>query len=433
MGKTWAKVGPQELIALLTAYIESGDKTAAGRAVGFSRETARFHIRKWLRGDYALVKGIPDHKLHAQMSTFGSSPVPVVPPAVHLDEETIPTEELVLARLRRHEMGLDDLAGHFKVSRGQMLDIIDRLKVDGANIHEFSGRYSVPREPVQGFQHAPERFEYESDPEGWFHFGVVADTHLGSKYARLDVLNDLYDLYAGAGITRVYHAGNWIEGVARFNKYDLLPGAHGMEEQVDMFVRDYPSRHNINTYFIDGDDHEGWFSQREGVEIGRFAEMKAHRAGRADLRYLSYMEAYITLRHAKTGATNRMLVQHPGGGSAYAESYTVQKIIESFQGGEKPAVLFCGHYHKMSYNLVRNVHAVQPGCTKDQDIWGRKKRLHYTLGGVTIRMRMDDAGAITRFIPEFHQYFDRGYYNNQWSLSGAITQSPITRKAAKHG
>lgn len=428
MGKPQTRIGPQALRKLLTAFIETNDKTAAGRAVGVSRETARFHIRKWLRGEYVHIPGIPDFHPHTEAS-FQSSP----PPAAPTISPELPESHDVIARLRKDSFTLDEIAGHFQITRGQAVDLLDRLKLEGANLHEFDGRYQVMATPAQGFPHHPDRFEYESDENGWFHFGVVADTHIGSKYARLDILHDLYDIYARDGITKVYHAGNWVEGVARFNKFDLLPGAHGMEEQVEMFIRDYPQRSGMNTFFIDGDDHEGWWSQREGVEVGRFAEMKAHKAGRADLRYLSYMEAFITLRHKRTGAANKMLVQHPGGGSSYAESYTVQKIIESFQGGEKPAILICGHYHKMSYNLVRNVHALQPGCTKDQDIWGRKKRLHYTLGGVSIRMKMDEKGAIVRFQPEFHQYFDRGYYNNQWSQSGPITQGSITKKAGHHG
>ena len=42
--------------------------------------------------------------------------------------------------------------------------------------------------------------------------GGIADTHIGSKYERLDVLNSLYDRFADAGVTSVFHGGNWIDG-----------------------------------------------------------------------------------------------------------------------------------------------------------------------------------------------------------------------------
>ena len=37
----------------------------------------------------------------------------------------------------------------------------------------------------------------------------------------------------------------------------------------------------------------------------------------------------LVWRHAVTGAVSRYHVMHPGGGTAYATSYTVQKIVES--------------------------------------------------------------------------------------------------------
>jgi hypothetical protein len=65
------------------------------------------------------------------------------------------------------------------------------------------------------------------------------------------------------------------------------------------------------------------------------------RGGRKDLINLGYMECFIPLKHAKTGVTSMVHVIHPGGGSAYAISYTMQKQIESYEGGEKPAIVTC--------------------------------------------------------------------------------------------
>lgn len=427
MNPRFRRLREAEIAELISAYVKNGQsKVDTTRVTGISRETVRFHVKRWLRGDYEDIPGM-------LMPPDGDRPYPApasrpIPEVEEEQPDYLERGELIL-KLRRGEYSLDELAEIMKCSKGQALDLLDELADSGVNLHQFAGKYSIAKTPIQGQQRHPDRFEFPSDADGWFKFGLVSDTHLGSKYARLDVLNDLYDIFAGEGITRVYHAGNWIEGVAHFNKFDLLPEAHGLEPQVDLFIRDYPQRPGITTYYIDGDDHEGWFSQREGVEVGRFAEMKAQKTGREDLKYLSYMEAFITLRHARTDAINHMLIQHPGGGSSYSESYVIQKIIESFQGGEKPGVLVCGHYHKMSYNLVRAVHAVQPGCTKDQDIFGRKKRLHYTIGGMVVRMKMDENGAIARFLPEFLQYFHRGYYRDQWSMSGPVKQAPITRKA----
>lgn len=241
---------------------------------------------------------------------------------------------------------------------------------------------------------------------GFYKFGACGDMHMGSKYERLDVLNALYDLYEKEGVKIVYNTGNWIDGEARFNIQDL--NVHGMDNQVNYFVKNYPQRKGIITYFIGGDDHEGWYTQREGIDIGKYAEMKAKEAGRTDLVYLGYMEADIILK-APQGQT-KIRVVHPGGGSSYAISYSIQKIIESYQGGEKPDVLLAGHYHKADYLFCRGVHAVQTACCMDQSPFMRKKKLAAHLGGWIIEMATDINGAITRFKQEFIPFYDNKYY-----------------------
>lgn len=230
----------------------------------------------------------------------------------------------------------------------------------------------------------------------------------------------MYDWFANEGVKTVYHCGNWIDGEASFNKYDLLPEAKGMQAQLDYFVERYPSRKGVITFLVAGDDHEGWYCQREGVNIGRMMERTSQDAGRKDLRYLGYMEAYVTLHNPATRAKSPLLVCHPGGGSAYATSYAVQKIVEAMQGGEKPAIALFGHYHKLEYVVIRNVHVIQAGCTEDLTPFARKRKLSFHLGGWIVEAWQDQRGAITECRTWLHQYFDRGYYNHQWSLSGPV-------------
>jgi len=243
---------------------------------------------------------------------------------------------------------------------------------------------------------------------GFYKFGVTGDNHLCSRYERLDVLNALYDQFKRENITTVFNTGNWIDGEARFNKHDLL--VHGLDNQVNYFIEKYPQREGITTHYITGDDHEGWYTQREGINVGRYAEIKAMEAGRNDLRFLGHMEADIILKAPK-GQT-KLRVLHPGGGSSYAISYTSQKIVESYTGGEKPDILFDGHYHKAGYNYIRGVHVVQTGCTQDQTPFMRKKRLAAHLGGWIIEFAVDSRGAVTRFKQEFIPFYDNEYYKS---------------------
>lgn len=278
--------------------------------------------------------------------------------------------------------------------------------------------------PTPAAVHGPSH-TFTSDAQGRHVFGVVADTHLGSKYERLDVLEDLYTHFAEAGVTTVFHAGNWIDGEARFNKGDIH--THGFEEQLEYMARHYPQRAGITTYAVTGDDHEGWYAQREGIDVGKRAEQVMVAAGHLWVNQ-GYMEAYSELVDARSGAVAGLLNAHPGGGSSYAESYKPQKIIETYEGGEKPAVAIYGHYHKMAAGETRNVWWVMPGCTKDQDPFARKRGIRYVVGGVILRLTQEPrTGAVMGFAPEMFRYFNKGWYNRRWSHSGSVGLPARTR------
>jgi hypothetical protein len=190
-------------------------------------------------------------------------------------------------------------------------------------------------------------------------FGLTADNHLCSKYYRADVLNALYDIWEKQGIKTVYQCGNMVDGEMNFNRYDLCVPP-GVEQQVDYFIKHWPQRKGISTKFICGDDHEGHYCRNAGIDFGKMVMYAAQKEGRKDLEYLGYME-YDKIYSAKNGQCKMRLI-HAGGGSSYATSYSVQKIVESYQGGEKPNVLLVGHFHKAEFSYPRDVLTVQAGC-----------------------------------------------------------------------
>ena len=264
---------------------------------------------------------------------------------------------------------------------------------------------------------------------GRFKFGALGDTHICSKYARLDVLEKLYDAFVAAGVTTVFHTGNWIDGEARFNVYDLT--VRGMDQQCRHLAKVYPQRPGITTYAVAGDDHEGWYAQREGVDIGAYAESKFREIGRTDWVNLGYMEAAVLLKHPEGGPEAVISVVHPGGGSSYAVSYSIQKIIEGLDGGEKPAIGLYGHYHKMMFANIRNVWTFQTACCQDQTPFMRKKKLDAHVGGWIVNATLDkETGAIVRCSGDAMRFFNRGYYNERWSHSGDVVQPERTLNGA---
>ena len=391
----------EELQRRVDVRAESSSEAEAARRLGLDRPSLRSTLER------AQREGI--------LPTIQSEPKPPISPPSNLNEA-------VRAALIGAPRTLAELGSKTGAELGQILDALDGLKEAGINLLRVGDRYEIPRQASPAYASEGEIFEFVSDADNRFLFGAVGDNHCGSKYERRDVFADLYDRFAAAGVTKVFHTGNWIEGECRFNRHDLV--AVGLEPQCKLLAETYPARAGITTYAIWGDDHEGWLAQREGVDVGTYAESVMRRAGRDDWHNLGFMEAHVKLVNANTGTASIMSVVHPGGGSAYALSYSIQKIIESLEGGEKPAVGLYGHFHKLWSGNIRNVWCLQTGAGQDQTPFMRKKRLEAHVGGVLVRMEQDpESGAIIGFQPTMQRYFNRGFYNNRWSHHGLVTLS----------
>lgn len=320
-------------------------------------------------------------------------------------EAVTPLKDQIFAfilKSKKH-IGYADLTDKFDCGMSKIKEAIEQLKKENKNFHFRDDGVEIG-ESVESLKPSVIKTEHLIGKR--IKFGFVTDNHLGSKYERLDVLNAVYDRFAMEGITDVYNAGNVIDGEARFNKFDIHK--HGMEDQCNYFAKVYPAREGMTTHFITGDDHEGWYVQREGVNIGKFMESKAVEAGRTDLKYIGHMEHDIIFKTKKGQAVMRVV--HPGGGSSYAYSYTSQKIVESYTPGEKPHIVLGGHYHKACYNYIRGVHFLQGGTTMDQSPFMRKKRLEAHLGGWIVEFQQGENGVIQSFKCEWIPFYGRDFY-----------------------
>jgi predicted phosphodiesterase len=320
-------------------------------------------------------------------------------------------EKDVIKFIHHEKRSLHDICNFLDKSPKTVLEVVERIKNKGylVNLSEDGhSNITITDSPESGGSSVIDLSRFTNKP---VKIGFIADTHLCSRYCRLDVCETLYDIFSEEGITDVYHGGNYVDGESKLNQFDIL--AHGIEGQLDYFAENYPQREGITTHFVAGDDHEGWWTQREGIDIGRRTEETAVAKGRHDLHYLSYMENDVELK-SKNGSSV-MRVAHAGGGSApYAISYRSQKIVESLQSGEKPNILLLGHYHKFDCVYARGVWVVQMGSTQEQTPFMRKKSLESQIGGGIIHLVQADDGSISRFKVEFIPFYDRGFYKNDF-------------------
>jgi len=309
----------------------------------------------------------------------------------------------LITLLKNRNYTVEELSNKTGVLPKDIRKKIEELKLEKYNVVHKEHKYELSDQVAVGREKKLDMKNWQGDT---LRFGFVADTHLGSKFERLDVLNTLYDIYADEGIDTIYHGGNIVDGECRFNKYEIH--TQGLTPQVEYCINNYPKREGVKTYFVTGDDHEGWWIQRERINIGEHIQMKAENIGRDDLIYIGHVEADIDL--CETEDKSWMRIMHGGGGTAYALSYTPQKIVESYQGGEKPRILLLGHYHKIDYCFPREVHVIQMGCVEDQTIFMRKKKIQAHIGGGILKANRAPDGTINRVNVEFITFFDKGFY-----------------------
>jgi biotin operon repressor len=334
---------------------------------------------------------------------------------------------LVHAALKNAHRSVDDLAKTLSAPADAVLDAIESLKADGVKVERGDGSMFTiaAHAPEAGYVKGP-AVEILSRQDNTFVLGAMGDLHAGSRYCRWDARADLVARCEARGAQAIIDTGNWIDGEASFNRYDLE--AVGLAAQCKLLAERHPKT-KLPIYAVAGDDHEGWYEGREGIDVGWYAEKTMREAGH-DWTDLGYMESHVRLVNANSGKSAIAAVVHPGGGSAYALSYRPQKIIESYEGGEKPAVVFFGHYHKLDAGNIRNVWYGQTACCQDQTPFMRKKSIEAHVGGLIATLEQDPrTGAIVGFDAGMIRYFNRAYYDagRRWSRHGDVGQPPRER------
>ena len=231
-------------------------------------------------------------------------------------------------------------------------------------------------------------------------FGYLTDTHIGNVNYDPALMTHAAKMFDKEGVDFVLHSGDIVDGWYQNRPQAVFEqNAIGLDQQVELAVKEL-SKINQPLYFITGNHEYNTFVRGAGVEVGKILEDKLRENGR-DVEFLGNAEADVVL---KGGATIKMI--HPDGGSSYAISYKSQKLIESFGGGEKPAVLLIGHFHKAEYLFYRNVHCLQGGTLCGQTKFMRGKSLQAMKGFYIVDVASSNGGQIDRFTPSFYPAYD---------------------------
>lgn len=220
---------------------------------------------------------------------------------------------------------------------------------------------------------------------------LISDTHLCSKYDRLDILRYLYAKADERGVKHILHSGDFTDG--RSNRpehiYELREPSY--EGQVDYCVEKYPT-FDGKTYVISG-NHDDWWYKSTGSEI-----VKAIANRREDIIYLGSDVADMKIGKLK------IRLFHGKGGNAYAKSYKVQKYLDSIPLEERPHILQTGHIHQSFYMKQDDTHCFQTSCLEDLTPFARSMGFANDKSVWWVDVEMNDRGQIQNITQELETF-----------------------------
>lgn len=290
-----------------------------------------------------------------------------------------------LKYLIKKKKSLEEIKKELNMKDYEVFGFVELLRQEGFQAVFKEGIFEVQKEHL-----ITERDVYQLPVGEQSKLLLISDTHLGSKYDRLDILRYLYQRAADEGIDTVLHVGDLTDGCYpnRSNhQYELR--AHGADEQLDYVVNKYPCQDGVKTFFIAG-NHDYTHIRNDGFDIG-----KAVAKERSDMIYLGQDVADV--KYGKT----RIRLFHGSKGPSYARSYKLQKYVEQIPVEEKPQMCLMGHFHSSFYMKYSDIHCFQVPSTIDQTPYARSLGLNNEKGAWLVDLTTDKQGDIITLQPEF--------------------------------
>jgi len=303
----------------------------------------------------------------------------------------------------KNDMPIETFMSKFRCSINELKGILELCKIYGKDVDIFpKDRTLYFAKPLPRIINA-NKVGFNSDKLIHTELCVVSDTHIGNIHQQLHLLNYIYEEAYKRGITTVLHCGDMVDG-----NYPNRPEQprqqflHGFDEQAGYVVDMYPKVNGITTKYILGSHDESHYKNGHAT-INKWVS-----SCRDDMIYLGQDNAEISINGIK------IVLDHPGGGSANALSYKPQKRIEILESGFKPKILLIGHYHK-SYSFVyRNVRGIEVPALCDKTQFQQKQGLLNYVGAYFLDIYSNKKGNIEYFEAE-EVLFDK---KDMWDEAG---------------
>ena len=251
----------------------------------------------------------------------------------------------------------------------------------GTRIKALETRLAEERAKVEALADVQNRITVETAADCRVKIALTGDRHTGSLYHHAAALAAFYEHAEREGCSAVYDTGDILAGHGVYKGQEFEVRDLGFDAQIERLAHDAPS--TLPTFFITG-NHDASYKNLAGAGVGRAIE-------RAVPGYTFLGEDQARVEWQTPHGPLSLLLLHPAGGTAYALSYKPQKIVESFEGGNKPDILAVGHFHKAEFMpSYRNIATIQTGTFERQTPFMARGGLAAHVGGWIVEVIVGD-------------------------------------------
>lgn len=281
---------------------------------------------------------------------------------------------------------LKSICEKLELEKYEVLGLIQIMKEDGELVDYIEGKIIKLKKPKK----TNDVYLISNNLEH-LKLLLISDTHICSKYERLDILRYLYNKAESMGIKHILHSGDFTDGRSNRPEHIYELKEHSFLGQVQYVIEKYPS-FSGKTYVIQG-NHDNWWYKSNGSEI-----MKPVSKARDDIVYLGADVADLKIGKLK------IRLFHGQGGMAYAKSYKLQKYLDAIPINEKPHILQMGHIHQAFYFKQDNTHCFQTSCLEDATPYTRSLGLVNDKSCWWLDIYFDNKGNVYKIIPELETF-----------------------------
>lgn len=311
-------------------------------------------------------------------------------------------EQQVLEIVKKGAVSVGEISRQIDRSSETVIKAIDTLRDAHYEVSldtKYTHQVSIPHTPIKIFE--PTEFKYFRK---FYRIGIASDSHIGSKYQQMTVLHDAYKIFDERETDFNLHSGDMFDGILMYRGHRDELHLQDAEKQREYAIKHYPgSKRGTKTYVIGG-QHDYSFMKQNGYNILEHLCEK-----RDDLIYRGFYSAEFTIKGLRIG------LEHPGGGLAYALSYSQQKFIEDLSGHILtlirnkpenvkllPAMVIFGHYHKaMLLPNYMGIDVVSAPCFQSRTKYLQQKRHHPDVGCAIAEIWLDKDNNLSSTKVEF--------------------------------